>query len=546
MATESTTGLYPFDPTGESDDNYVFQEQQVINTPGRDDFYFIIPKAAPFFVSSLELRMDGESEFLVEGVDYAIGHWFIEAMHEVAKPVAGSIRFFNRDLNGIIILNYQTIGGQWGFSDQAILEELSNRQINPITRAWAQIDTLPYSFPPLEHDQDVTTFTGWEEVVDAVGELATAVGGSSEGSLQDHVDDKSNPHSVTKTQVGLADVRNYPVANESESRAMALDSRYMTPKGVGQALDQFYQDELADYIGGDGPTAEQVGLGDVVNAPFATETQAIDGTSSALYMAPSTSVALLEDRVLGPLNDHIDDQNNPHGLTADDIGAIDESVLTDRLEGYLPADEPAMDAKKAYGLTRTELRENILTGTANNSELLAGYDPNSLLDLYRFSLQSVYRYSINGENAGSWLRLISRPTQKGEGDVTLPSGHISFLITGHHDDGEGLIQLHLGEPDEEPTARTLNGRDSSLELRYAFDSDDIQTVWVHSTGNLEAINVTPLAEVQQGITQMEDVEDPQTQETINGSPEDIVIVNPLAELAASMEDAFTDAIDELS
>lgn len=47
--------------------------------------------------------------------------------------------------------------------------------------------------------------------------------------LEEHVDDTSNPHQVTKTQVGLGSVPNYSVATKSEAEAGITDNKFMSP-----------------------------------------------------------------------------------------------------------------------------------------------------------------------------------------------------------------------------------------------------------------------------------------------------------------------------
>lgn len=60
---------------------------------------------------------------------------------------------------------------------------------------------------------------------------------STKTELSDHVDNKENPHGVTKSQVGLGDVSNYSVATEDEAKAGTADNKYMTPAKVKALID---------------------------------------------------------------------------------------------------------------------------------------------------------------------------------------------------------------------------------------------------------------------------------------------------------------------
>lgn len=50
-----------------------------------------------------------------------------------------------------------------------------------------------------------------------------------------------NPHSVSKSDIGLGSVSNYGVATESEAEAGTSDTKYMTPKKTKEAIDALAQ-----------------------------------------------------------------------------------------------------------------------------------------------------------------------------------------------------------------------------------------------------------------------------------------------------------------
>ncbi|MGX7139773.1 hypothetical protein RV15_GL002189 [Enterococcus silesiacus] len=54
--------------------------------------------------------------------------------------------------------------------------------------------------------------------------------------IDTHVDDKNNPHNVTKKQVGLENVNNVGFANDGEAVAGTSTNKYMHPKNVSDAI----------------------------------------------------------------------------------------------------------------------------------------------------------------------------------------------------------------------------------------------------------------------------------------------------------------------
>lgn len=60
---------------------------------------------------------------------------------------------------------------------------------------------------------------------------------SVNNALTAHKNDKSNPHGVTKAQVGLGSVENYAIASEAEAKAGSVNNKYMTPGRVKNAIE---------------------------------------------------------------------------------------------------------------------------------------------------------------------------------------------------------------------------------------------------------------------------------------------------------------------
>lgn len=323
MATTSTTGLYEFDPYGNSPDNLIVDEGHALQVPGRDDYYFIIPKAAPFFATTVEVKSSTGTVYR-EGVDYLIGHTFVEATSRTGKVVAGSVRFLRRDITGMVFVRYQTVGGEWGFDDNAILQELSNKLVNPLIRSWAEIDTLPNSFPPVPHDQSVDEIIGFVEVTGKLEDIRREIEAASAGATQAHTMDRDNPHQVTKFQVGLGLVENYQVASALEATEATRNDRYMTPARtrvlVTELANKPINAHLADVDNPHQVTKTQVGLSRVENYATADTLATVLGNATNLYTTPRGVREAISHAIDGPVTDHFTDYNNPHQVTKTQVG----------------------------------------------------------------------------------------------------------------------------------------------------------------------------------------------------------------------------------
>ncbi|QXN68556.1 putative tail tip protein [Pseudomonas phage PA7] len=376
------TGLYPFDPNGTNPQNFIKGERQTLQVPDGDDYYFIIPFAAPFFVDSLRLFNPLTNQTYVEGVDYLIGHWFIEAMESIGRPIAGSIRIMKRSINAMIGMDYRTIGGQWGFSNQQILAELARKQYNPLIRSWGAIGPLPASFPPLEHNQPIDSLVGSKEILEGIEGIIEAIRAAAAGTTDQHIRDYNNPHRVTKAQVGLALVPNYAMATDQQHLDANRNDLFTNPRGTLALVNKFAVNPLNAHIAARGNvhdlTAADINLGNVPNYPAATPTTAVDVTNDSVLLTPYTASILYSrigdasriNELEEKLNQHISNENNPHVVTADQVNAYTKTQVDQLLAGL-----GGGDASTFGGLTPEQWKDEF-PSFGDIERMAAGYNAN--------------------------------------------------------------------------------------------------------------------------------------------------------------------------
>ena len=356
---------YPFDPTGQATTNKV-TETQSIRSRGMFDHYYIVPRLGPFYADSVKLRLYPQGANtnnpaggtpLEEGVHYNFGYHFAYASHTIGLPVYGAITFYDRNLEGQLRMEYQTIGDDWVLDDKLYSELLLNIAYNPRIANWEQVVELPREFPVVNHSFNIDDFVGMTEVVDELDDIEKAILQKNAGGLADHVADKNNPHSVTKTQVGLGLVDNFPTATIGEAQAGAANNRFMTPLRTKQLIDQVataaLNAHLADTNNPHQVTKAQVGLGNVQNYAVASQAEAEAGASAARYMTPVRVREAIIAIVGNTLDAHIADKNNPHQTTKAQVGlgnvpnigistdasalsgTTDDGIITPRLLAYV-------------------------------------------------------------------------------------------------------------------------------------------------------------------------------------------------------------------
>jgi hypothetical protein len=334
------TVTYPFDPTGSNPLNRITNEQHVITSTNFRDYHFFIPKLAPFFAETFSmtfLNTDGSVRNMVEGRDYYLSHHFISASRACARPVYGSITFLDTDTAGVARITYQTVGGDWTLDEQTIAEILANNLNNPRTSSWEQIVEMPVMFPVIDHQWNLVDMVGASDLVESMDNVRDALLQTSDGGLPQHIADKNNPHEVSKAQVGLSLVENYPVASFEQATAGTNNVSYMTPLRTQQLITSIGSGAVAAHANRtDNPhsvTKAQVGLGSVQNFGIATSADAMAGSSNSLYMTPAATKAAL-DQVSSVINSHITNQLNPHNTTKEQLilGNVQNFPLASSLE----------------------------------------------------------------------------------------------------------------------------------------------------------------------------------------------------------------------
>lgn len=328
MAVANQITPYPFDPTGTMLANRIPGEQQIISPPNFKDYYFIVPKMAPFF-GGPELvitvkDLGNRTRVLKEGVDYYLTHRFIAASRATAKPIYGSITFLDKELAGVVTFTYQTIGGIWTLDEAQILEILSNNLRNPRITSWDTVAEVPTLFPVIDHEWNLVDMVGASEVVEAIDGIVDALNSSNGNAITTHIADKNNPHGVNKAQIGLSLVQNYGIATDLQAQEGLDNASYMTPARTRAAIIKIAGDQLANHTADrnnpHGVTAAQVGLSLVQNYGVASAPEAVAGLRSDRYMTPVTTKAVMDNFINGLFATHVNNKNNPHETTKVQIG----------------------------------------------------------------------------------------------------------------------------------------------------------------------------------------------------------------------------------
>lgn len=317
---------YPFDPTGSKGSNRITGEKQALSPPAWKDYHFIIPKLAPFFRGSLKVFDQRSGRELIEGVDWMATHRFIDASRACAHPIYGSITFYDKTIAGVVRLEYQTLGGDWTIDGDLITEILVHKSSNPRITTWDETVDLPFQFPVIDHEYDLDDLVGMSDVKKSLEGISKTILDTRDVRpiVRRHMNDDDNPHSVTKAQVGLGNVKDFGMATRGETLDGESDTTYMTPHRTRQSIEKFgyqYTDEHEQRKNNPHRVNKaQVGLGNVENLGLASKGQAEQAYGHNSYMTPERTGQAVTALVRNDFDKHTDNERNPHRVTKSQVG----------------------------------------------------------------------------------------------------------------------------------------------------------------------------------------------------------------------------------
>jgi len=139
-----------------------------------------------------------------------------------------------------------------------------NKVASVVNSAPEALDTLYELAEALGNDPNFAT-----TVMTEIGTRETPEG--AQAKVDTHANLTNNPHSVTKSQVGLGSVSNYGIATQAEAEAGTSGSKYMTPLRTKQAINALQAvKSVAGKTGAVTLSKADVGLGNVENKSSAT------------------------------------------------------------------------------------------------------------------------------------------------------------------------------------------------------------------------------------------------------------------------------------
>lgn len=179
---------YELDETGMNPDNYIMNEIHTVSSTRYRDYNIIIPEFPPFYVKDIKVRYkkNANTAFveLHENADFSLGLFYKGATRVVGQPVYGCLLFNNLDLDGIIQIDYRTMGGDQLVDRRHVLETLINNVWNPREKGWEYVTNTPNVYPPVQHPLDWENIYRLDSLVKQLKEMGDTISENGKNTVQ--------------------------------------------------------------------------------------------------------------------------------------------------------------------------------------------------------------------------------------------------------------------------------------------------------------------------------------------------------------------------
>lgn len=226
---------------------------------------------------------------------------------------SNGLYFFNRSStetdDGKNVIAPTNGGGRW-ISDFSFLGSMAFK--NSLSASDVGLGNVPNvttndQTPTYTQASSLTNIASGEKLSVSMGKIMKAI-----SDLISHKADKTNPHGVTKSQVGLGNVDN--TSDMDKPVSTAQQNAINAAAGSGSTAIEGLNTHKADKTNPHGVTASQVGLGNVNNT---ADTDKPVSTAQAAAIADAKKAG---NDAQTNINAHTANKSNPHGVTASQVG----------------------------------------------------------------------------------------------------------------------------------------------------------------------------------------------------------------------------------
>lgn len=441
--------LYPlgYDPTASSVDNLVLEERHIIGTYQDRTRRAVILEKGHYYTETLKVR-DASGRTLTLGQDYTPILANGEATALQGKPVSAGVLILDPKVDDRVYIDAQMVGGEYCFLGNVLSSIYDTLQNDSRSIEYSKLQNRPNTVKAVRHNHSLAQTYGWEVFKAELVRITNAI--------------------ITTNKRDIAEVRNSLKASSgtNTSRIEALST----------LIDMHVTRE-------DNPhqlTLKQVRLEYYDGRYIVTKDRIYDSLTDRQFLTPAAIKRYLVDQAYSPFSEHVNDRNNPHGVTLQQIDAYSAIQIDDLVSTKYGANDQVYNATHLDNYSYSQLIDYL------RSDLDAGRVMNGTLNVHRLGSgdPSSRTVLVNGKwrTLSDIFNQYSRPKPKllYAGNLGYDTTAWSTLVSRYSDStayppGTGVLygEQYISYNDIGPSIWTTKGVLMQLAVR---DSND---TWTH-------------------------------------------------------------------
>jgi hypothetical protein len=262
----------PLDLTGQALSNRVANEEHHLITLVNKPHRVVVCTHGGFYTDNLAIR-DATGRTLTRGTDYTTTYHYEQLSTLTGREVMGLIVITNAAVKSPVNVDYRAVGGGFSVSVKELQTLLDNLELTEMRFTWEDIVGLPEAYTPAPHEHEYWQLYGMESTVTQLDRVAnswrkgrTAVLANNkeygeryvrgaeaevtryETRVDTHLNDKLIPHRVTKAQIGLPNMNDWPASTASQVINSGNTNTYMPVGGTYRQLSLSAIPQLNTHI----------------------------------------------------------------------------------------------------------------------------------------------------------------------------------------------------------------------------------------------------------------------------------------------------------
>ncbi|AEH03575.1 virion structural protein [Pseudomonas phage PhiPA3] len=340
----------PLDKTGRDPNNLMGSEEHTLVATPNFPYKIITLYHGGFYLRDLRVY-DAQYKRLVKDVDYIVTYYHKDASEYIGLDICSAIVFLDKTRTGKVYTSAQMVGGDLAFSFTVVNDYVQFYRSKPANYIPVSKDyngNEPIWKPgELEAERwHLDTYQPFNNELDRIARAITGSIGDYEtdyhnnvvsaynqfmarfdNRLDNHINDKNNPHQDNKsqTEIGLPRLQNFKVATQAEANAAASNTLYLTPKLSAGIVTTLALTPLNNHINSTG-NVHRVTLAQL-NTP---SKDTVDATVNTKYLRNET----VEGANLGLFNGGYRDWNYMSTEFRRNIPA--QNFVAGGANGYMP------------------------------------------------------------------------------------------------------------------------------------------------------------------------------------------------------------------